>query len=61
MREERLAFSLELLMGARADDRPLTVCDLGHLRVRERTCWAPEAFSRDMRAVLCRWVQHPDH
>jgi hypothetical protein len=54
----RLAFSLDLLIGAGSKEQPLAVCDAGHLVVRGDTHWQPERLSFDFRSLLCREVTH---
>lgn len=59
---DELAFSFQWLAGAaETKDRPesLSVCEAGHLVVSERTHWQVQRISNDMRALFCKWVDHP--
>lgn len=57
MAEERLAFSLELLLNAGEASKPLAVCEEGHLVVASRTHYAPERLTTDLKSLLMRWVE----
>ncbi len=57
---ERLAFSLELLANAGAQERPLRGCDNGHLVVGHNNHFQAEAFAFDLRTLTCRRVDDCD-
>lgn len=55
---DEIRFSFDWLGGAAAKQVPLTVCPDGHLVVRGNTHWSPVGISQDLRAVVCRVVEH---
>ncbi len=57
---DRLPFRLDWLADAAGKKQALSVCDLGHLVVNERTHWRPAAFTADLRALVCEFVEHPN-
>jgi hypothetical protein len=60
MTEHRMAFSLEMLSGARDAEQPVSVCARGHLVIRGRTHWSPVAFSPDLACIECVMVERED-
>lgn len=60
MTEHRIAFSLDLLLGAAEAEQPISVCDCGHLVIRNRTHWAPVAFDQSLTRIECVIVERED-
>jgi hypothetical protein len=52
-----MPFSLDWLAGAAARTQALAACNRGHLIVNGRTCWKPLAFTPDLRALICEFVE----
>jgi hypothetical protein len=52
-----LPFSLEWLAGAATRVQAVAACPHGHLIVNGRTCWKPLAFTHDLRALICEFVE----
>lgn len=58
--DDDIRFSFDWLAGAAAKRMPLTVCGAGHLVVRGNTHWQAVAVSPDLKALVCRVVEHQE-
>lgn len=58
--DKLIPFSLDWLAEAGAKQKPLTVCDAGHMVVRGTTHWQPVRFAADLHALWCVPVDHPE-
>ncbi len=52
-----MPFSLDWLAGAATKVPSVTACARGHLTVNGRTCWKPLAFTADLHALICEYVE----
>lgn len=55
-----LAFSLDLLAGARAKALPLDVCTEGHLVVKGNSHYKPLRFADGLRTIACQLIERCD-
>lgn len=57
---DTMAFSLDLLSGARTNAHPLTVCPDGHLVLSGRNHYTPVRLTEDFKSLVFDKVPHGD-